>query len=114
MTNIFMDLGVPLNNFGQQFDRHSSSGTEDDDDDRDDEHARENEAPVREIGEDTEVPEEFEPEAVDEPERAEVADDFDDDDDKVKHDDDLELSALPDRGALRVSLALNDETILQR
>ena len=36
------------------------SGTEDDDDDRDDEHAGENEAPVRAADEGTETPEEFE------------------------------------------------------
>ena len=39
---------------------HSTSGTEDDDDDRDDEHAGENEAPVRAVDEGTETPEEFE------------------------------------------------------
>jgi hypothetical protein len=39
---------------------HPTSGTEDDDDDRDDEHASENEAPVRETDENTEAPEEFE------------------------------------------------------
>ena len=39
---------------------HPTSGTEDDDDDRDDEHAGENEAPVREVDENTEAPEEFE------------------------------------------------------
>ena len=39
---------------------HPTSGTEDDDDDRDDEHAGENEAPVRAVDEDTETPEEFE------------------------------------------------------
>jgi len=37
-----------------------SSGTQDDDDDRDDEHAGENEIPVRETDEETEAPEEFE------------------------------------------------------
>ena len=37
-----------------------ASGTEDDDDDRDDEHAGENEAPVRAVDEGTETPEEFE------------------------------------------------------
>jgi hypothetical protein len=37
-----------------------TSGTEDDNDDRDDEHAGENEAPVRELAEGTETPEEFE------------------------------------------------------
>jgi len=39
---------------------HPTSGTEDDDDDRDDEHAGENEAPVRAVDEGTETPEEFE------------------------------------------------------
>ena len=39
---------------------HPRSGTEDDDDGRDDEHAGENEAPVRAVDEDTETPEEFE------------------------------------------------------
>jgi hypothetical protein len=37
-----------------------TSGTEDDDDDRDDEHAGENEASVRADNEGTETPEEFE------------------------------------------------------
>jgi hypothetical protein len=37
-----------------------SRGTADDDDDRDDEHARENEAPTREVDDRTEAPEEFE------------------------------------------------------
>jgi len=36
------------------------SGTADDDDDRDDEHAGENEAPIREVDDKTEAPEEFE------------------------------------------------------
>jgi hypothetical protein len=39
---------------------HPTSGTEDDDDDRDDEHAAENEAPMRAVDEGTEAPEEFE------------------------------------------------------
>jgi hypothetical protein len=39
---------------------HPTSGTEDDDDARDDEHAGENEAPVRTVDEGTETPEEFE------------------------------------------------------
>jgi len=38
---------------------HPTSGTEDDDDNRDDEHAGENEAPVRAVDEATEAPEEF-------------------------------------------------------
>ncbi|MEP6549093.1 MAG: hypothetical protein ABJD53_16670 [Gammaproteobacteria bacterium] len=37
-----------------------STGTIDDDDDRDDEHAGENEASIRESDENTETPEEFE------------------------------------------------------
>jgi hypothetical protein len=36
------------------------SGTEDDDDDRDDEHTGENEASIREVNDQTEAPEEFE------------------------------------------------------
>ena len=39
---------------------HPTSGTVDDDDDRDDEHEGENEAPIREVDENTETPEEFE------------------------------------------------------
>jgi hypothetical protein len=39
---------------------HPTSGTQNDDDDRDDEHDGENEAPVRETDENTEAPEEFE------------------------------------------------------
>ena len=39
---------------------HPTSGTEDDDDNRDDEHAGKNEAPVRAVDEGTETPEEFE------------------------------------------------------
>jgi hypothetical protein len=36
-----------------------NSGTQDDDDNRDDEHADENEAPIREVNDQTEAPEEF-------------------------------------------------------
>ena len=39
---------------------HPLTGTDDDQDDRDDEHAGENEASVRETNENTETPEEFE------------------------------------------------------
>jgi hypothetical protein len=39
---------------------HPVSGTEDDDDARDDEHASENEALIREVDDQTEAPEEFE------------------------------------------------------
>jgi hypothetical protein len=38
---------------------HPTSGTRDDDDNRDDEHAGENEVPVRAVDERTETPEEF-------------------------------------------------------
>ena len=37
-----------------------TTGTKDDDDDRDDEHEGENEAPIREVSDETEAPEEFE------------------------------------------------------
>jgi hypothetical protein len=39
---------------------HPTTGTVDDDDDRDDEHFNENEAPIREKSDRTESPEEFE------------------------------------------------------
>ena len=42
------------------FPAYPRSGTEDDDDDRDDEHADENEARMRAVDEGTEAPEEFE------------------------------------------------------
>lgn len=45
---------------------HPSTGTQDDDDDRDDEHQDENEAPIREIDDQTEAPEEFEVDGEDE------------------------------------------------
>jgi hypothetical protein len=45
---------------------HPTTGTQDDDDDRDDDHAGENEAPVREVDENTEAPEEFEVDDEDE------------------------------------------------
>lgn len=45
---------------------HPTTGTQDDDDGRDDEHAGENEAPVREVDENTEAPEEFEVDGEDE------------------------------------------------
>jgi hypothetical protein len=52
---------------------YPTTGTVDDDDDRDDEHPGENEAPVRERDELTEAPEEME--IDDEDEAAEEADD---------------------------------------
>lgn len=51
---------------GLIFAEHPTTGTQDDDDDRDDEHAGENEAPVREIDENMEAPEEFEVDDEDE------------------------------------------------
>jgi hypothetical protein len=48
---------------------YSLSGTADDDDDRDDEHAGENEAPVGVVDEETEAPEEFEHDDEGVPER---------------------------------------------
>jgi len=47
-------------------DEHPTTGTQDDDDERDDEHTGENEAPVREVDENTEAPEEFEVDDEDE------------------------------------------------
>lgn len=43
----------------EEFGGRPTSGTPDDDDDRDDEHAGENEAPSREADDQTEAPEEF-------------------------------------------------------
>jgi hypothetical protein len=60
----------------------SAGGTKDDDDDRDDEHADENEIPVRETDEATEAPEEFE--LDDEDERDSGADDDPDDEDPIE------------------------------
>lgn len=54
--------------------RTPASGTPDDDDDRDDEHAGENEAPVRELDENTEAPEEF---SVDDEDELKTPDDED-------------------------------------
>ncbi len=60
MTTIHPELHTLRQFQGLIFPAHPTSGTEDDDDDRDDEHAGENEAPVRAVDEDTETPEEFE------------------------------------------------------
>jgi hypothetical protein len=49
-------------------------GGGDDDDDRDDEHALENEAPIREVDDQTEAPEEFERDDEDEPDDLEDQD----------------------------------------
>jgi ribosomal RNA methyltransferase Nop2 len=74
---------------------HPTSGTEDDDDDRDDEQVGENEAPVREVDDATEAPEEFEVDDEDQPAGSE---DNDDDDDEDEDDDRL----TEDRRKLRL------------
>jgi hypothetical protein len=56
VTNVQSEGSVP----------HPTTGTEDDDDDRDDEHAGENEASIREVDDQTETPEEFEVDDEDE------------------------------------------------
>ena len=66
---------------------HPTSGTEDDDDDRDDEHASENEAPVRAVDEGTETPEEFE---VDDKDKC----GHPEDDDADEEEDEEEMAAL--------------------
>jgi hypothetical protein len=53
----------------------AGGGLKDDDDDRDDEHADENEIPVRETDEETEAPEEFKVDDEDEPDRNAPAED---------------------------------------
>jgi hypothetical protein len=74
---------------GMNLPAHRPSGTEDDDDDRDDEHANENEAPVRAVDEGTETPEEFE---IDDKE--ELNHPEDDDAGEDKEDDEEEIAAL--------------------
>jgi hypothetical protein len=63
---------------------HPATGTQDDDDDRDDEHAGENEAPVREIDENMEAPEEFEVDDEDELGHPEDDDADEDEDEREK------------------------------
>src|SRR2546429_9754139 len=60
MTTTDPDLHTSREFQGLILPAHPTSGTEDDDDDRDDEHPGENEAPVRAVDEGTETPEEFE------------------------------------------------------
>jgi hypothetical protein len=60
MTSTHPELHTSRQFQGLILPAHPTSGTEDDDDDRDDEHAGENEAPVRAVDEGTETPEEFE------------------------------------------------------
>jgi len=64
---------------------HPMSGTEDDDDDRDDEHAGENEALVCAVNEGTETPEEFEM-----PDKGKLDHSEDDDADEEEDDDEEE------------------------
>ena len=67
-------------------DIESAGGAKDDDDDRDDEHAGENEIPVRETNEQTEAPEEF---ALDDDDDDDEDDDEDDPDDDPDDDEDI-------------------------
>ena len=60
MTSTHPELRTSRQFQGLILPAHPMSGTEDDDDDRDDEHTGENEAPVRAVDEGTETPEEFE------------------------------------------------------
>ena len=60
MTSTHPELRTSRQFQGLILPAHPMSGTEDDDDDRDDERAGENEAPVRAVDEGTETPEEFE------------------------------------------------------
>jgi len=59
MTSIHPALRTSRQFPGLILPAHPTSGTEDDDDNRDDEHAGENEAPVRTVDEGTETREEF-------------------------------------------------------
>jgi hypothetical protein len=74
-------LGIYMNSaYLEEVPAHPSSGTEDDDDDRDDEHADENEARIREVDDQAEAPEEFEVDDEDElghPEDDDADDDMD-------------------------------------
>ena len=81
MTNAHAEPPTVHHFQGLIFAEHPRSGTQDDDDDRDDEHAGENEAPVREVDENTEAPEEFEVDDEDELGHPEDDGDGDGDDD---------------------------------
>jgi hypothetical protein len=70
--------------YSEDFTTHPTSGTQDDDDDRDDEHAGENEAPIREADDQTEAPEEFE--VDDEDELGHPEDDEEDDEEDEETD----------------------------
>lgn len=60
MITTYPELHISRQFHGLILRAHPTSGTEDDGDDRDDEHEGENEAPVRAVDEGTETPEEFE------------------------------------------------------
>ena len=79
MTTIHPELHTLRQFQGLILPAQPTSGTDDDDDDRDDEHAGENEAPVRAVDEGTETPEEFEV----------------DDKDKSGHPEDADADDLP-------------------
>ena len=66
MTTIHPELHTLRQFQGLILPAYPTTGTEDDDDDRADEHAGENEAPVRAVDEGTETPEEFEVDEKDE------------------------------------------------
>ncbi len=69
-----------VNAYSEEVITNPNSGTQDDDDSRDDEHAGENEAVIREIDDQTEAPEEFEVDDEDEvghPEDDDVDDETD-------------------------------------
>lgn len=59
MTSTHPELHTSRQFQGLILSARPTSGTEDDDDNRDDEHADENEVPVRAVDEGTEAPEEF-------------------------------------------------------
>jgi hypothetical protein len=70
-----------VNAYSEEVITNPNSGTPHDDDSRDDEHAEENEAAIREIDDQTEAPEEFEVDDEDEVGRPED-DDVDDETDQ--------------------------------
>lgn len=79
MTTTYPELHTPRQFQGLILRACPTSGTEDDNDDRDDEHWGENEAPVRALAEGTETPEEFE---IDERDRLDRPEDEDTDEDE--------------------------------
>ena len=92
MTTIHPELHSLRQFQGLILPAHPMSGTEDDDDDRDDEHAGENEAPVRAVEEGTETPEEFE---VDAKERLGRPEDDDAEEEEPEEEEPEEETAAP-------------------